>query len=211
MIDRWRCFYSEEEHWLYKWNDPYWIPYSAVRISSHIQQYVTTIRNLQSEPVSANKLVSANPRSNNIVLDSKVALNFTLPDEDPIFVDYESGPFLTFKDAFDSSVDCRQILIDKYHLPRDNCEAILEGIKCGTDQAISNGYFYLKDKLWTSLMIIVADKKDTNNLTCRNWVNGVKEDQNLCKRKLSGINGVLVKILMIICYFNFTQGEIKKQ
>ena len=66
------------------------------------------------------------------MLHSKVAWNFTLPDEHPIFTVCKSGPFLTIKDAFDLSVVYRQILIDKYHLPRDKCEAIAGGIKYGT-------------------------------------------------------------------------------
>lgn len=47
-------------------------------------------------------------------------------------------------------------------------------------------------------MIIIADKKDTNNLNCLNWVPGVKEYKNPYRSELEGINGVLVTISIII-------------
>lgn len=58
-------------------------------------------------------------------------------------------------------------------------------------------------------MIIIANKKDTDKLTCWNWVPGVKKDQNPYRSKLAGISGILVRISIIICYFKITQGAIE--
>ena len=51
-----------------------------------------------------------------------------------------------------------------------------------------------KDKMGTLSTIIVADKKDTNKVTCLNWVPGLEEDQNPYRSELAGINGALATI-----------------
>ena len=179
--------------------------YSATGRYTRIQQFKMTNKILQSKPDSASFLVSVDPRSNGTVLALKAPWNLTLPDEDPIYVDYKLGTFDSIEEAFESSVNCKQIIIDKYKLLNDNCVAIAEGILCGTARAISDGSFDHKDKLGTSLMIIIANKNDVHKLSCWNWVPGVKEDQNLDRSKLAGIDKILSIISIIICYFNITE------
>ena len=89
-----------------------------------MQQFNTTNKILQSKPASASLLASIDPRSKGIVLTSKVSWNFTLPDEDPIYADYQLGLFDSVEKTFKSSVNCKQILIDKYKLQKDQCVAI---------------------------------------------------------------------------------------
>ena len=69
------------------------------------------------------------------------------------------GPFESIEETFRSYVNCKQILIDKYKLPKDQCVAISESIQCGTTRVISDGSFYHIDQLGTSALIIFANKK----------------------------------------------------
>ena len=172
--------------------------------TTRMQRYKITNKILQSKPASASLLASVNHGSNGIVLTSKVYWNFTTPDEDPIYADYESGPFDSIEEAFKSSIDRKQILINKYKLPKDQCLSIAEGIQCGIARAISDGSFDCIDQLGTSALIIVANKKGSHKLNCWNWVPGVKEDQNSYRNKLAGINGILATISIFIHYFNIT-------
>lgn len=127
-------------------------------------------QNNRTKPISTNQLASISTRGIEIVLDFEVEWNFTPPDKDPIVVDYdydyaESRPFLNVKYAFDSSVNCRHVLPDKFWIPKDNCEVIVEGIKLGTAQAISNRSFDPMNELGTSSMMIVGNKTNENKLT----------------------------------------------
>lgn len=148
--------------------------------------------------------------NNDIVLASEISLNFTLPVDYPINADYKSGPFNYIEESFESSVNYKQILIDKYKLPKDKCVAISDIIQYGTARAISDEYFDRKDKLGTSSINIVANKKYFQKLTCWNWAPGFKEDKKkLYRSKLAGKNRILATISIIIRYFNITQGAIQ--
>ena len=174
-----------------------------------MRQHNTTKKILQLKPASSSLLASVNHRINGIVITSKVSWDFTTPDEDPIYANYKLGPFESIEDVFKSSVDCKQILINKCKLPKDQCVEIAEGIQCGTAKAINDGSFDRIDQLGTSDLIIVANKKDSHKFTCWNWVPKVKEDKNLYRSKLAGISRILATISIIVCYFNITQGAIE--
>lgn len=65
-----------------------------------MQQFNTTNEVIQSKPAPASLLASINPKSDNIMLASKVSWNFTLLDEDPIYANCKLGPFDSIDKTF---------------------------------------------------------------------------------------------------------------
>ena len=81
-------------------------------------------------------------------------------DNDPLSDGPTMGPFISLADAFKTSVDSKNILLDKFKLPADDCQLIASAIETGTAITVCDGLFDLKDCLGTAAFVMVANKKD---------------------------------------------------
>ena len=86
-------------------------------------------------------------------------------DKDPLSDNPTIGPFILLEDAFETSVDSKNILLDKFNLPADDCKLIASAIETGTALAVCDGSFDPKDRLGTAVFVMVANKKNKNELT----------------------------------------------
>ena len=115
IIKKLKFFYSRKEHHIYECYFNHINFYSTIVVCTYIQWFNTTNEVFQSKPALASLLASVDPRSRIIALASKISQNLTLQDKDTIYANYKSGPFDSIEEAFESSVNCKQILIDKYN------------------------------------------------------------------------------------------------
>ena len=112
---------------------------------------------LMQKPKTANRIASVTLRANIMRLELHGEWEFEEEDEseEPInFNPYCYKESCCAKErlgkAFDASISCRKILIDKVKLPEDYCEAISKAIEKGTARAISDGSYNPDLKMGTS-------------------------------------------------------------
>ena len=65
----------------------------------------------------------------------------TASDNDPLSDNPTKGPFISLDDAFQTSVDCKNIILDKFKSPKDNCKLITAVIEKGTAIVVCDGSF----------------------------------------------------------------------
>lgn len=84
-------------------------------------------------------------------------LDFSDLDNDPLSDDPTMGPFISLADAFETSVDSRNMLPDKFELPTDDCQLIASAFETGTAIAVCDGLFDPNDRLGTAAFVMVAN------------------------------------------------------
>ena len=98
------------------------------------------------------------------------------------------GPFILLAKAFTTSVLSKNILLDKFKLPVDDCQLIASAIEKGTAIAVCDGSSDPNDCQGTAAFLIVANKKDNNALTDANCSLGTTKDQTAYRSELTDID-----------------------
>ena len=122
----------------------------------HQNRYILS-RELSS---SANYLALVCPRNTKFVIECYTSWAVSDVDDDPLSHNPTMGPFISLEDAFQTSVNCRNIVLDKFKIPEDNCKLIAAAIEQGTTIAVCDGSFDPNDRLGTVAFMMVANKKD---------------------------------------------------
>ena len=70
------------------------------------------------------------------------ATSFSVCPDTNLLADFEDESLWTsLADGMDSAVEDPTILLHKYHLPSDECHALVDGIVAGTASIVSDGSF----------------------------------------------------------------------
>ena len=167
-----------DQDWIYKKVGLSWLAYSTSgRGRTRSRTFIKLDQPYRELPSSANNLASVCQRNTRLTVECYTPWILSELDNDPLSDDPTIGPFISLEDAFETSVDSKNILLDKFNLPVDDCKLIASAIETGTAITVCDGSFYPKDCLGTAAFVMVANKKDTNELTGANWSPGTKEDQ----------------------------------
>ena len=128
----------------------------------------------------AYNLASVSPRKTKFAIECYTPWTLSDLDNDSLFDDLTKGPFILLADVFTTSVLSKNILPEKFKLRVDDCKLIASAIEKGTAIAVCDGSFDPKDCLGIAAFLMVANKKDKNELMGANWSPGTKEDQTRC-------------------------------
>ena len=209
ILKKWTTFYSFDEDRIYKKAGLSWQAYSASgRGGTRARKYTKIEQPYRELPTSANELASICPRNTMLSVECYTPWILSDLDNDPLSDDPTIGPFISLEDAFETSVDSKKILLDKFKLPADNCKLIASGIEAGTARAVCDGSFDPKDSLGTAAFVMVANKKDSNGLTGANWSPGTKEDQTPYRSELTGVDSILAVLAILVRHYNIKKGAI---
>ena len=130
IYDKWTTRYSEDEDRIYKKAGMSWQAYSASgRGGTRSRTYTKTDIPSRELPSSANYLASVCPRNTKFAIECYTSWEDSDVDEDPLLHDTTLGPFISLKDAFQTSVNARNILLDTFKIPDDNCKLIAAAIE----------------------------------------------------------------------------------
>ena len=171
--------------------------------------FQTTVPEL---PATALRLVSCNMRGsdrNRVCIDSTVvssALTFVVAP--PEFPPFPSPAWTSLGDGFEASVHHPRLLIDDFTLPGDNGHSLAAGIIAGTACAVCDGSFFPEGSFggaaWGLFSAVAAD----DPLLGFNWVPGMPSHQSPFRSELSGIDGVLTSLEIIVFFHDITSGTI---
>ena len=103
---------------------------------------------------------------------------------------------------------CR-ILLDEIRIPNDKGIEIAQSIRNGTARLVSDGSFFPEHKAGSSAFILTAGSSKKNKFVGMNWSPGTKEEQNSYRSELAGIDGGLSMIVVILKFFDITEGGIE--
>ena len=118
------------------------------------------------------------------------------------------GPFISLTDASTTSVISKNILLDKFKLPVDDCQLIASAIEKGTTIALCDGSFDPNDCLETAVFLIMTNKKDNNALTGINWSPGTKEDQTPYRSELLGVDCILAVLATSLKHYKIKKEQL---
>ena len=118
------------------------------------------------------------------------------------------GPFILLADAFTISVISKNIVLDKFKLPADDCQLTSSTIEKGTVIAVCDGSFDPNDCLGTATFLMVANKKNNNALMGENWSPGTKEDQTTYRIELTGIDCILVVLAVLVKNYRIKKEQL---
>merc|ERR1712023_332767 len=118
------------------------------------------------------------------------------------------GTWTSIVDGFDAAVQHPRLLLDDYSLPYDHGCSIAAGIIAGTACAICDGSFFPDGSFggaaWGLFSAVDAD----DPLLGFNWVPGMPSNQSSFHSELSGIDGVLTSLEIIVFFHDITSGSI---
>ena len=156
IYDKWTTRYSMDENRIYKKVGMSWQEYSGSgRGGTRSRTYTKTDR----PSSSANYLASVCSRNTKFAIECYTSWEDSDVDDDPLLHDTTLGPFISLQNAFQTSVNARNILLDTFKIPDDNCKLIAAAIEQGTAIAVCDGSFDPNDRLGTAAFLMVADKK----------------------------------------------------
>lgn len=159
-------------------------------------------------PPLANQLTSMCFRHSKFFVENCIPLKLSDTDDNPLHYNPTAGPFISLRDASNSLVASRQILIDKFKLPLDNCNRIASAITNRSAITGCDGFFYPHDWLGTVAFVIVTDKKDKKTLTATNSSPYSLADQFPYKNKLIGVDSIHSALVILVQYFDIKKGTI---
>ena len=111
----------------------------------------------------------------------------------------------------DTVVEDPTILLDQFHLPTDNCLALVAGIVAGTASIVSDGSFNPESLLGpasSSAVVLAPSTECPAKFYARgnNWVTGAGGDQSTYRSKLAGGIATLTILDILVCHRNITDG-----
>ena len=133
---------------IYKKAGMSWQAYSASRRGGTRSRIYTKINTPCRElPSSANHLASVCQRNTKFAIECYTSWEISDVDDNPLSHNPTLGPFISLEDAFQTSVISRNILLDTFTLPEDNCQLIAAAIEQGTAIAVCDGSFDPSNRL----------------------------------------------------------------
>ena len=117
--------------------------------------------------------------------------------------------FIDLEDAVTTFKKSSKFLVDAVDIPDDKGEEIAEGIRNRTAKAVSDGSFLPEHKAGAAAFRIYGDVKAKQVLEGRTFVTGEAEIQSAYRSELSGIDGCLTLIEILVKVYNIQEGEVE--
>ena len=119
-----------EEDQIYKMVGMSWQVYSTSgRGATRSRSYTKIDQPSRELPRLVTHLASVCSRNTRFAIECYTSWTVSDSDNDPLSDNPTKGTFISLDDAFQRSVDCRNIVLDKFKLPEDNCKLIAAAIK----------------------------------------------------------------------------------
>ena len=160
IYDKWTTFYSMEEDRIYKKAGMSLQVYLASgRGATRSRSYTKIDKPSREVPSWANCLALVFPRNTRFAIECYTSWAVSDVDNDPLSDNSTMGPFISLEDAFQTSVACRNIVLDKFKTPGDNSKLIAAAIEQGTAIAVCDRSFDPNDQLGIAAFLMVTNKK----------------------------------------------------
>ena len=122
--------------------------YSALgRGTTQSRSYTNIDQPPRELPSLANNLALVCPRNTRFAVECYTSWTFSDIDNDPLSHDPTKGFFISLDDAFQALADCRNMVLDKFKLPKDDCKLIASAIENRTVVTVYDGSFDPNDWL----------------------------------------------------------------
>jgi hypothetical protein len=105
------------------------------------------------------------------------------------------------------------ILLDSHDMAKDGGLVIVQGIKDGTAQIVSDGSYKNDTPIGpagTSAFRIApyANNKEEQCIVGYNWVTGTKEDQSSYRSEAAGVSGALAILDVLVKHYHIESGPV---
>ena len=127
---------SPLEDRLYKREGQYWTSYQK-RFTRRYYKNETVVAGSTYTMVPVSIRISATSHQ----IESEVISFSVCPNSNLLSNFVDSSLWTSLSDGMDSTVEDPTILLHKYHLPSDECHALVDGIVVGTASIVSGGSF----------------------------------------------------------------------
>ena len=148
------------------------------------------------------------------VIEGSVADFNILPPSNPLSEFEDDYAWSNIRDGFDKAIGDPTILLDKFALPKDMCQALSDGIRNGTASIVSDGSYNSSSPIGpvgTSAVIMApsTDMRDQQHwVKGWNWVTGPASSQSAYRSELAGVIASLTMLDIIVRQNNITEGEV---
>ena len=85
--------------------------------------------------------ISVTPVASSFSIEGAAVVFDILPPSNSLSEFENEYAWSNLREVFDKTIEDPTILLDKFVLPEDTCQALSEGIRNGTASIVSNGYF----------------------------------------------------------------------
>jgi len=126
--------------------------------------------------------------------------------------DFEDEPtWSTLSEGFDNAINDQTILLDKFLLPENMCNNLVEGMQNGTAIIVSDGSFDAASPIrpvGTSAVILTPSTECHERYWTKgcNWVTGPKSSQSAYHSELAGVISSLTILDILVRHHNITKG-----
>ena len=136
-----------------------------------------------------------------------------LPAEDALSDSKANSKWSTLFEGFDYAVNYPTILLDKFILPEDMCNSLVDGIRNGTASIVSDRSFAPNSpigKAGISAVILAPSTICQPKYWVKgwNWVTGPEASQSAHRRELAGVIATLTILDIIVRHHNITDSAV---
>ena len=130
-------------------------------------------------------------RADSHLIEAEVTSFIVCPTSNRVSDFEDASVWTSLSDGIDTAVEDPTTLLDQFHLPTDNCLALVAGIAAGTVSIVSDGSFNPESLIGpagTSAVVLAPSTKCSAKFYAKgnNWFTGSREDQSAYRSELAG-------------------------
>ena len=158
--------------------------------------------------------ISVHPVGASFAIEGTVADFNILPPINPMSEFENDYAWSNIRDGFDKAKVDSTILLDKFALPKDRCQALSDGIRNGTASIVSDGSYNSSSPIGPvgTSDVIMAPSTDMRDQQHRvkgwNLVTGPASSQTAYRSELAGVIASLTMLDIIVRHNNITEGKV---